>query len=74
MRPRALRGAGRMLRLYQRSGLEALARRLELTSLLPADLRRLEPQAPAIAAQFSDQSDCGTRGAAGRRCADASRC
>ena len=55
MRPRALRGAGRMLRLYQRSGLEALARRLRLTSLLPADLRRLEPQAPAIAAQFSDQ-------------------
>jgi glycolate oxidase iron-sulfur subunit len=55
MRPQALRGAGRMLRLYQRSGLEALARRLKLTSLLPADLRRLEPQAPAIAAQFSDQ-------------------
>ena len=55
MRPQALRGAGRMLRLYQRSGLEALARRLKLTSLLPPDLRRLEPQTPVIAAQFSDQ-------------------
>ena len=55
MRPRALRGAATMMRLYQRSGLEALARRLKLTSLLPADLRRLEPQAPAIAAQFSDR-------------------
>jgi glycolate oxidase iron-sulfur subunit len=55
MRPQALRSAGKMLRLYQRSGLEALARRLRLTALLPADLRRLEPQSPVIAAQFSDQ-------------------
>lgn len=54
MRPRALRAAGRMLRLYQRSGLEALSRRLGLTRLLPADLRRLEPQAPAVAPAFSD--------------------
>jgi glycolate oxidase iron-sulfur subunit len=55
MRPRALRSAGRMLRLYQRSGLESLARRLKVTALLPADLRRLEPQAPAVAPRFSDQ-------------------
>jgi glycolate oxidase iron-sulfur subunit len=55
MRPRVLRSAGRMLRLYQHTGLEAVARRLKLTSLLPADLRRLEPQAPSIAARFSDQ-------------------
>lgn len=54
MRPRALRAAGRMLRLYQRSGLESLFRRLGLTRLLPADLRRLEPQAPAVAPAFSD--------------------
>ena len=74
MRPRALRGAGRMLRLYQRSGLEALARRLELTSLLPADLRRLEPQAPAIARAVLGSVDRGARGAAGPRCAGASRC
>lgn len=54
MRPRALRAAGRMLRLYQRSGLESFVRRAGLTRLLPADLRRVEPQAPRIAPQFSD--------------------
>ena len=55
MRPRALRAAGRLLRLYQRTGLQALVRRSGLTALLPADLRRVEPQAPAIAASFSDR-------------------
>jgi glycolate oxidase iron-sulfur subunit len=55
MRPKALRGVGTLMRLYQRSGFEALARQLRLTRLLPADLRRLEPQAPAIASRFSDQ-------------------
>ncbi len=54
MRPPALRTAGRALRLYQRSGLQAMVRRTGLTRLLPADLRRLEPQAPAIAPAFSD--------------------
>ena len=55
MRPQALRAAGRMLWLYQRSGLEALMRRTGLTALLPRHLRRLEPQAPHIAAKFSNQ-------------------
>ena len=55
MRPRALRAAGRMLGLYQRSGLESVIRSLGLTRLLPADLRRVEPQAPVIAARFSDE-------------------
>src|SRR5262245_1196727 len=54
MHPRALRGAGRILRVYQRTGLQALSRRLGLTSLLPRDLRRIEPQTPAVAAAFSD--------------------
>jgi glycolate oxidase iron-sulfur subunit len=54
MRPRALRFAGRMLGFVQRSGLHTFARRWRLTKLLPADLRRLEPQAPAIAPRFSD--------------------
>ena len=52
--PRALRAAGRLLRAYQRSGVEELVRRTGLTRLLPADLRRLEPQAPRIAPRFSN--------------------
>lgn len=54
MRPGALRAAGRVLRAYQRTGLEAAVRRAGLTRLLPADLRRMEPQAPRIARRFSD--------------------
>jgi glycolate oxidase iron-sulfur subunit len=53
-RPAALRTVGRLLRLYQRSGLETLVRRLGLVRVLPAALRRLEPQAPRIAAAFSN--------------------
>ena len=52
--PRALRAAGRIVGLYQRSGLETLARRLGLLTLLPPALRRLEPQTPRIASQFSN--------------------
>ena len=53
MHPRALRAAGRIVGLYQRSGLESLARRLGLIKLLPPRLRRLEPQTPRIAPRFS---------------------
>ena len=53
MRPGALRTAGRLLRFFQRSGLEDLSRRIGLTRLLPSDLRRLEPQAPTVAPKFS---------------------
>ncbi len=53
MHPRVLRMAGRLLRWYQRSGLESLVRRLGLTRLLPADLQRLEPQTPRMAEKFS---------------------
>lgn len=55
MNPRALRIAGRMLRLYQKSGLDRAARRFGLTRLLPKDLRALEPQTPRIAMAFSDE-------------------
>lgn len=51
--PRALRAAGSILRLYQRSGLQNAARSTGLTRLLPASLRRLEPQTPQIAPAFS---------------------
>lgn len=55
MQPDALRLAGRLMRLYQRSGLESFMRRTGLTRLLPSSLRRLEPQAPRIAPAFSNQ-------------------
>jgi len=54
MRPRTLRAAGRLLWLYQASGLQTLARRLKLTAVLPRSLRELEPQMPPTARQFSD--------------------
>ncbi len=55
LRPRLLRWAGRLLRLWQRGGLQAASRRTGLVRLLPADLRRLEPQCPFIAPRFSHQ-------------------
>jgi glycolate oxidase iron-sulfur subunit len=53
MHPRALRLAGRALRVYQQTGADRLARRTGLTRLLPAGLRRLETQTPPMAATFS---------------------
>lgn len=55
MRPRLLRLVGVLMRWYQRSGLESLVRKLGLTRLAPADLRRLEPQSPRMADKFSHQ-------------------
>ncbi len=54
MHPRTLRGAGRLLRFYQRSGMETLARTLGIVRLMPSALRRLEPQTPRIAPVFSN--------------------
>jgi glycolate oxidase iron-sulfur subunit len=53
--PRALRAAGRLLWLYQASGLQAAVRDLRLTDLLPRRLRALEPQTPTIQRHFSDR-------------------
>ena len=53
--PRALRFAGRLMRLYQRTGIEATVRRFGLTMFLPPSLRRLEPQAPRVAGRFSNR-------------------
>ena len=54
-RPRLLRLIGRALWLWQVSGLQSFTRRSGLTNLLPANLRRLEPQAPVILPKFSHQ-------------------
>jgi glycolate oxidase iron-sulfur subunit len=54
-RPRALRLAGRGMRLYQRTGIESVVRRFGLTMFLPPSLRRLEPQAPRVASRFSNR-------------------
>ncbi len=54
-RPGALRAAGRLLRIYQRSGAESVVRRFGLARFLPTSLRTLEPQAPRIAGAFSHQ-------------------
>ncbi len=55
MSPRALRVVGRLLGFYQRTGLQSLFRKLGLTRLLPANIRRLESQAPTIAARFTHE-------------------
>jgi glycolate oxidase iron-sulfur subunit len=53
-RPRLLRLAGRLLYLYQVSGLQTLARGSRLTTLLPESLRELEPLIPSVKRHFSD--------------------
>lgn len=55
MRPRLLRIVGRMLWLWQASGLQALTRKLKFTALLPGKFRTLEPQTPTVHAKFSNQ-------------------
>lgn len=53
-RPRLLRSLGRLLWLWQVSGLQGLSRRIGLTRLLPGQLADLEPQTPRIQRHFSD--------------------
>jgi len=54
MHPRVLRAFGILMGIYQRSGMEAAARKSGILRFLPATLRRLEPQSPRIAKRFSD--------------------
>lgn len=54
MKPRLLRSAGRLLWIYQASGLQTAVRRLRLTRLLPKSLRVAEPSTPTIRRHFSD--------------------
>jgi glycolate oxidase iron-sulfur subunit len=53
--PEALRTIGRLVWLFQASGLQALARKLRLTEWLPERLRRLEPLTPRVQRRFSDE-------------------
>jgi glycolate oxidase iron-sulfur subunit len=52
--PRAMHAIGRLLWLYQVTGLQSIARRLKLTAVLPKRLRELEPATPQIQRYFSD--------------------
>lgn len=54
MHPRLLRMMGWGLRLWQKTGLDLLLRRLKFFGLLPKHLRELEPQTPRVADAFSD--------------------
>lgn len=54
MSRRSLRGMGRLMRLYQRSGLQWLVRHGGLRYLLPPSLRELEPLAPTISRRFTE--------------------
>lgn len=54
-KPRMLHAVGRMLWLYQASGLCALVRKSGLLRLLPAYLRSLEPSTPVVCRHFSHQ-------------------
>ena len=50
-----LRVVGRLLWMFQASGLQSLVRKLKLTAVLPKNLRDLETTTPVIRRQFSDQ-------------------
>lgn len=53
-RPWLLRLIGRLMRFYQASGLERMVRKFGLLRLAPKSLRELEPLAPRIRPDFSD--------------------
>ncbi len=55
MRPWLLRLTGRVLRLYQKTGLDRFMRRVRFFGLMPRSLAALEPQTPRIADAFSDE-------------------
>jgi glycolate oxidase iron-sulfur subunit len=53
IRPARLQRLARLLRLYQRSGLESLVRGAGLLRLMPKSLRELEPLTPRISRHFT---------------------
>ena len=56
-RPRALRLMGQGLRLYQRSGIQALMRRSRLLHTLAPPLARLDEMSPPMSARFLQAGD-----------------
>jgi len=52
--PNLLRFVGRLLWIYQATGLQSLVRDLGLTRLLPKKLREMEPLTPTVNDSFSD--------------------
>ncbi len=54
MHPRLLRLTGWALRLWQKTSMDRLMRRVGFFGLLPKHLRDLEPQTPKVAEAFSD--------------------
>ena len=54
MRPRVLRLVGLLMGMYQRSGLEALLRRVRFFGLMPRKFADLEKQTPRMCEGFSD--------------------
>jgi glycolate oxidase iron-sulfur subunit len=54
-RPRVLRAIGRLVWLYQASGLEFLVRWLKVTKLLPVRLQELGKLTPRVQRYFSDK-------------------
>ncbi len=53
--PNLLRFMGRLLWIYQATGMQATVRSLGLTRLLPKKIREMEPLTPTVNDQFSDQ-------------------
>lgn len=54
-RPRLLHLAGRLLRVYEVTGLQSVVRKWKLTRLLPSALRELEPMTPTVRRYSSRQ-------------------
>jgi glycolate oxidase iron-sulfur subunit len=55
MHPWMLRLIGRVLRMYQSTGLDKLMRKLRFFGLMPGSLAKLEPQTPQISPHFSNE-------------------
>ena len=65
--PLLLRSLGRLIYLYQKSGLQRLIRKCRLTSLLPKRIRDLEQLMPTVNRNFSDSLIRKVEGPAKRR-------